>query len=155
MLRHEICCLFFLVSFLCICCNTDKKEFNPPYDMGKIWEIHHQTTWDSLSTANHLVGKWKWNYSFCCGEGWPNETFTNDKNFIIQFFDDGTLEVFENNISQKKSTWYPALEDGHLYGIVVNPTIIQLYGRILFDENGVLFDDAYRDGANNYYIRVE
>lgn len=146
---------FFLVSFICICCNTEERAFNPPYDMGKIWEFHHQTEWDSISTANHLVGKWKWNYSFCCGEGTQNEIFTDDQNVVIEFRNDGTLEVLEKNNLTQKSDWHLRIEDANLFGIVANPSVIQLYGRILFTENGVLFDDAYRDGANNYFIRVE
>jgi hypothetical protein len=108
-----------------------------------------------LSTAQQLIGKWKWNYSFCCGLGTKGESFTDDKNFVVQFFNDGTLEVFEQSISKQKSTWHLRIEDADLYGIVAVPAVNQLYGRMFFIENGLLLNDSYRDAADNYFIRIQ
>lgn len=136
-------------------CNSEQPDLNPPYDLTKLWEVHHQTAWDSLSTANHLIGKWKWNYSFCCGLGSKGELFTDDQNLIVNFYDNGKLEVLEKNISKQVSNWHLRIEDSDLYGIVATPQVIQLLGRMFITENGVLFDDAYRDGANNLFIRID
>ncbi len=146
----------FIIVILLFGCKVKEPETNSPYDMINLWETHHQTEWDSLSTANQLIGTWKWTYTFCCGESLnPQGQITLSENLFITFFEDATLQVTKSDVFIQESTWHIKSEDADLFGLETNPPVSQLYGRILFGENAVLFSASYRDATDNYFTKTK
>ncbi len=119
-----------------------------------MWDCHHETSWDSLKTNLTLIGEWEWEFTGCyrSPEGATNEEF---KGLTIEFKSDNTLEVKENEQITQISNWKVAEGDADLFAIDVEPSVIQLYGRILFCGERVEFNDSYIDGCDNYFKRKE
>lgn len=139
----------FVAAIILITCN---KEETPPINQAEMWDCHHKTEWDSLKTKERLIGTWDWEYIGCY---WNTEDANDDsfKGMTIEFKSDSTLIVRENGQMTQTSRWVVVDEDADLYSIEVDPTVIQLYGRILFCEKIVEFNDSYIDGCDNYFKR--
>lgn len=149
--------IFLLLTVLIASCEKEKEElWSPPYDILELWNTHRETEWDSLSTANHLVGTWELVYYVCCGEGTTltEENFEKDL-FQVRFFEDGTLEVTEKDKVTQQSEWYVKSEGFGMYGIRVTPFVNQLFGQMVFGDNSVLFNNSILDGADNYFIKLD
>lgn len=141
----------FAILILLLACN---KEENPPISQGDMWNCHHKLTWDTLSTTKALIGKWEWEYIGCF---WNPEDGNND-DFIgmtIEFKSDNTLDVKENGQLTQTSNWKVVIGDVDVYALYVDPKVNQLYGRILFCDERVEFNDSYIDGCDNYFKRKE
>ena len=88
---------------------------------------------------------------------WNSEN-ANDESFKglhIEFKSDSTLDVIKHGQITQTSNWKVVNGDGGLYAVDVNPRVFLLYGRILFCEGRVEFDDAYRDGCSNFFVKNE
>lgn len=141
--------LILTISILSIACN---KEENPPISRGDIWECHHERTWDSLSTKEALIGEWEWEYVRCFWS--PDDANGNEfDGLTIEFKQDNTLDVKENGQITQTSNWKVVDGDADLFAIDADPAVAQLYGRILFCEDRVEFNDSYIDGCDNYFKR--
>jgi len=117
-----------------------------------MWDCHHETSWDSLKTNFTLIGEWEWEYIGCYWfpEGANDEEF---KGLTIEFKSDNTLDVKENGQITQTSNWKVVDGDLDLFAIDVEPTVNQLYGRILFCDDRVEFNHSYIDGCDNYFKR--
>lgn len=148
--NHSIT-LIFTISLLLLACNKEKK---PPISQGDIWDCHHEMTWDSLNTKEALIGKWKWEHISCF---WNPEDANNEEfqGMTIEFKSDNTLDVKENGQITQTSNWKIVNGDIDLFAIDVTPSVNQLYGRILFCEEKVKFNNSYIDGCDNYFRRQE
>ncbi|MDZ7936599.1 MAG: hypothetical protein U5M51_16890 [Emticicia sp.] len=146
--NHSIA-LIFTISILLFSCN---KEENPPISLGDMWACHHEMTWDTLNTRQTLIGEWEWEYTGCF---WTPEDANDDdfKGMTIEFKSDNTLDVRENGQITQTSNWKVINGDVDLFALDVNPTVTQLYGRILFCEERVEFNHSYIDGCDNYFKR--
>ena len=69
----------------------------------------------------------------------------------IEFKSNSTLDVKENGQITQSSNWKVVNSDADLFAIDVDPPVIQLYGRILFCEKRVKFNNSYIDGNDNYF----
>ncbi len=149
-LNHLIVSIF-AISILLIACN---KEENPPINQGDMWDCHHEMTWDSLITRESLIGEWEWEYIGCY---WNPEDANDDEfnGMTIEFKEDNTLDVKENGVITQTSNWEIVNGDADLFSIDVDPTVTQLYGRILFCNERVEFNQSYIDGCDNYFKRKE
>jgi hypothetical protein len=139
--------LVFAILILFIACN---KGENPPIDQGDMFDCHHKMAWDSLSTKETLIGEWEWEYVACF---WNAEDANGDAfdGMTIEFKQDNTLDVKENGQITQTSNWKVVNGDGDLFAIDVDPSVPQLYGRILFCEGRVEFNYSYIDGCDNYF----
>jgi hypothetical protein len=143
--------LIVAISIILFSCTKDVK---PPISQGDIWDCHHKKMWDSLNTKNTLIGEWDWEYIAC----YWNPEDANDTDFkglSIEFKSDNTLDLKENGKTIQTSTWKVVDGDADLFAIDVYPNVTQLYGRILFCENRVEFNDSFIDGCDNYFKRKE
>jgi hypothetical protein len=141
--------LTFTLLILLIACN---KEEMPPINQGDMWDCHHEMTWDSLSTKETLIGVWEWEYIGCFWN--PEDANKSEfKGLTIEFKSDNTLDVKENGQITQTSNWEIVNGDAELFAIDVHPPVTQLYGRILFCEERVEFNDSYIDGCDNYFKR--
>lgn len=134
-----------------IACN---KVENPPFSQADMWDCHNELKWDSLQTQNSLIGIWEWEYIGCY---WNPENANNEsfKGMTIEFKSDSTLIVKEYEQITQTSKWVVVKGDGDLFAIDVDPTVIQLYGRILFCDQIVEFNHSYIDGCDNYFKRID
>jgi hypothetical protein len=122
----------------------------PPIALDSMLMCYGQTSWDSATTHNALVGKWQWEYIKCY---WNPEKANNEdfKNLSIEFKQNDSLEVKQNGLVTQKSSWeIIKLNDGY-FKLQVNPIVYQLPGKVLFCGNYVLFYDSYVDGCDNYF----
>lgn len=142
--------LLALPFLLFTCCK--KEEDVPPVHVEQLWACHHEMTWDSLSTRNALLGEWEWEFISCY---WSPENANGDefKGLVIHFKSDDTLIVTENGQITQVSSWKVVDGDGDLFELEVNPYVGQLYGRILFCDQKVEFNDSYIDGCDNYFVK--
>ncbi len=143
--------LLWAITFVLVACNKDE---NSPISQGDMWDCHHKTAWNLLKTKNALIGKWEWVYTGCF---WSPENANGDefKGLTIEFKPNNTLEVKENGQTIQTSTWKVVDGDADLFALDVTPNVNQLYGRILFCDERVEFNDSYIDGCDNYFERKE
>jgi hypothetical protein len=132
--------------------NTIKtpQQPKPPIALDSMLLCYGQTSWDSTSITNALVGKWLWEYIKCYSnpENANNEDF---KSLSIEFKLNNTLEVTENGLLTQTSSWNVVrLNDGY-FMLLVTPIVLQLPGKVIFCGNRVLFYDSYVDGCDNYF----
>jgi len=148
--NHSIA-LIFTITLLLLSCN---KEENPPVSQGDMWDCYHELTWDTINTKETLIGEWEWEYIGCF---WNPEDANDDefKGMTIEFKSDNTLEVKDNGQITQTSNWKVVNGDADLFALDVDPTVTQLYGRILFCDKRVEFNDSYIDGCDNYFKRKE
>jgi hypothetical protein len=126
------------------------QQPKPPIALDSILLCNGQTSWDSTSIHNALVGKWQWEYIKCY---WNPEKANNEdfKNLSIEFKQNGSLEVKLNGLVTQNSSWdVIKLNDGY-FKLLVNPIVLQLPGKVLFCGDRVLFYDSYVDGCDNYF----
>ncbi|MBL7780925.1 MAG: hypothetical protein JNM22_06885 [Saprospiraceae bacterium] len=138
--------LFLIVQTIMFACNKEKSQ-------ADMWECHHEMTWDSLSTKNALIGVWEWEYINCLNTG--NDDNDKYRGLSIEFKSDNTLNVIENGQVTQTSHWKVVEGDADLFEIDADPSITQLYGRILFCDKRVEFNHSYIDGCDNYFTRKE
>jgi hypothetical protein len=122
----------------------------PPIALDSMLLCYGQTSWDSTSIHNALVGKWQWEYIKCY---WNPENANNEdfKNLSIEFKQKDTLEVNQNGQITQISSWdIVKLNDGY-FKLIVKPIVLQLPGKVLFCGDRVLFYDSYIDGCDNYF----
>ncbi len=157
MLKLELYCTIMVIILFITGCKKDKTEdentFIPPNQM-EFWNCHTQTVWHMESVFNELVGKWKWIYSesyWAPGEGLNTE----DENTILEFQSDSVLNVYVDGNLTGTTNWSIILTDPPLFGLAMDSTIAQLYGRILFCNEIVEFNNSYIDGDDNYFKRIE
>lgn len=127
---------------------------NPPFSHTTMNQCHNQIEWDSLSTATTLLGKWEWKFIECFAETEQMPSNDEYKGLTVEFFSDNTLELVEPDGQITIAEWKIELEDGDFFGLDVTPGVLQLYGRILFCEETVKFNDHYRDGCDNFFEKI-
>ena len=123
-------------------CKYDVDSFNyTPYHCDQ------EPIWDSLFITQHLIGKWDWRYRICFA-GEPSENVFSGLN--LEFFEDGTVNLIENNIIIRTSIWHIISVDGN-FKLFTSPGIDQTSGIIYLCENYLYFDELGMDICNNYF----
>jgi hypothetical protein len=145
--------IFFCLLFSC------KKENDIFYSFRK--KCDQKATLDSLSTANLLIGTWKWTdvYCPCCKGSKPTKAdktvylkFNSDATFIVtedsKIIDSGKLKL--RNYSSKNDwqidlSGYSEIFEYNRY----------LRGNITICGTQLSIDDSPLDGCNNLYEKVK
>lgn len=145
--------LFFVLGtilFILIAC--EEARLRKEYNILDFSTDHSSQSWDSTSTANQLIGSWKWVYYECCVEGTLGAEDKTDEEFIVKI-NRTKIQVYQKDELVKSTDWFLEIEDGNFYGINTQSDISQISGRILFSGDRILFQNSYIDGADNYFIR--
>lgn len=145
--------LYLSVCLAILFASCEEAEVNSEFNSSDYWAAHHLQQWDSTSTANNLLGTWTWKYNVCCPFTKGFEGVKKDKENLKVKFTTNTIEVVQNGEITQTSNWSINRKNEALYGLEMDNPIHQLYGRILFSDNKVLFNDSYLDGADNYFIK--
>lgn len=143
--------VFLLLAILLIllACN---KEPNPPISQSDMWDCHSGMTWDSLKTANALIGEWEWEY-ISCFSGLANDS--ESKGLTIEFKSDNTLDVKQDGETTQISTWEVVERSTGFFKVDVAPSVNQLNGLILFCDERIEFQSSESDGCDDYFKRKE
>lgn len=136
--------LFFLTLFAgLISC---KKE---TLDIKSFWQCNQSQNLDTTGISSKLIGSWYWSKQ-ACGDG-AGKAKTADKNIKVTFRTDRTFFVDENAALLTQGTWKLVQVEGNFWSLDLSSASEYLYGRILFCDNRILFNDSYRDGCDNLF----
>ncbi|MBX2967114.1 MAG: hypothetical protein KF845_13290 [Cyclobacteriaceae bacterium] len=156
-MRQQNRLLTLLISTLILVGQGCDDNQNPMYDYQTIWKCHYENNWSYETTRNKIIGLWEWKYIKCCGETTkPYQNGTESKGLKIEFNADGTGIVMDKD-AIKEFSWdiEVLVNENGLYEFQTTPAISQLYGRLLFCDNVMMCNNSYRDGADNFLVKVE
>ena len=145
--------IIVLITFTIFSC--DKEDITSrPMSQSEIWTCYNQIDWNDNKIRDELIGKWKWIYteSYWAPEKGRN---TENENTQIEFFNDSTLHVLVGGEIKNTTKWTFIPKDGELYGLELDSSVSQLYGRILICGEIIEFNNSYIDGSDNYFERIE
>jgi len=120
-------------------------------DIDKFWNCNQTQNLDTSAISSKLIGSWNWSKQ-ACGDG-AGKSKTADKNIKVTFRTDRTFYVNENATLLTQGNWKLVQVDGNSWGLDLSSTSEYLYGRILFCDNQVLFNNSYRDGCDNLFAK--
>ena len=136
----------FLVLTICTVILSCKKDSSENYSFGQCPNAQYL---DSASISNKLVGSWVWKKQAC----FPNKAANADKNVIIAFNANSTFTVTENSVITTAGSWKLEINDINYWALDLTSSSIYLYGAISFCKNQVIFNDSYRDGCDNLFVK--
>lgn len=136
----------FLVLTICTVILSCKKDSSENNSFGQCSNAQYL---DSASTSTKLLGSWVWKKQAC----FSNKAANADKNVIINFNANGTFTVNENSIIVTTGSWKLEINDINYWGLDLTSPSNYLYGRIYFCEKQVIFNDSYRDGCDNLFVK--
>ena len=141
-----------LGTFLILLMGTPscKKDTMVKTDIKKLWDCNASQHFDSAKLADKLIGSWQWTETSS-----EKSTKQADKKVIVTFTSAGKFSVTENSTVLTQGNWQLKIEDGDMFGLSVDTASQFLYGRILLCDNHVLFNDSYKDGADNLFTRTK
>lgn len=68
---------------------------------------------------------------------------------------EGAFTVTENSVVITQGNWNLRVADFDNFELDLNNPSTYLYGRIVLCESQVLFNDSYRDGSDNLFVRMD
>ena len=140
-MRHTLLCLTIIAGL--IACKKEKLDINA------FWQCNQSQNLDTTAISSKLLGSWSWSKQVC-GDG-AGKIKNADKNIKVTFRTDRTFSVDENAISLTQGTWKLVKVDSNSWELDLSSQSEYLYGRILFCNNQVLYNDSYRDGCDNLF----
>jgi len=146
--------LVLLSVFIFIGCD-DEDVAKRPVSLENMSDCYRQNEWNENIIAKELTGKWQWIYT---ENLWaPDEgQNTENENRGFEFLSDSTLNVFVNDEIVESTRWIVVpVNNSDLFKLELDEPVQYLYGEILICDKILLFFDSYRDGTDNYFIKVE
>ena len=142
-MRLTLLCLTLLTALAA--CKKDKK-----LDVDSYWRCNEAQNLDSTAISAKLIGSWIWNKRAC----FEAATESANKNIQVTFRADGTFSVNENATSLTQGTWKLEQANHKTWQLNLSSRSDYLYGRILFCDNQVLFNQSYLDGCDNLFNKL-
>lgn len=136
-----------IILIICLGLISCKKD---TLDINSFWQCHNSQNLDSSSISNKLAGSWTWAKQSCF---WSGKTTNAKKNIKITFNLTGTFSVSENSNLITQGNWKLKIVDSNMWGLDLTSPNDYLYGRILFCDNQVLFNNSYIDGCDNLFLK--
>lgn len=133
-----------MFAFFVVSCKKEKIDIN------SFMQCHNVQHLDSTGIFNKITGSWHWVKQYCSGS--KNATGA-DKTVTVTFNANATFNVLENSLIIAQGTWRLKMADINLWGLDITTQSNYLYGRILFCDNQVLFNNSYIDGCDNLFNR--
>jgi hypothetical protein len=137
--------MFLLLSICLIFFSCKKNKDNT------LWECNNPPFLDSATISNKIIGSWVWTKQLC-GDGAGSILIAN-KNIKITFNANTTFTVFQNSSILTQGNWKLKIVDNYVWGLDLTSVSEYLYGRILFCNNQVMFNDSYIDGCDNVFAK--
>jgi len=139
-MRLSLLCLTIFVGLTA--CTKEKLDIN------SFWQCHQSQSPDTTTISTKLIGSWTWYKQSCF---WTGNTIRANKKIIVTFQSNRTFSVNENGTILTQGTWMLTKVDDNSWGLDLSSVSDYLYGRILFCDKQVLFNDSYRDGCDNLF----
>jgi len=136
----------FLLLTICLILLSCKKNKNQT-----LWECSNAQFLDSATISNKIIGSWLW-VKQLCGDG-NGDVIAATKNIKVTFNANATFTVFENSSIITQGNWKLKIVDSNTWGLDPTSSSEYLYGRILFCNNQVMFNDSYIDGCDNVFAK--
>ena len=146
--------LVLLSIFIFIGCD-DEDVAKRPVSLENMSDCYRKNEWNKNIIAKELTGKWQWIYTenFWAPDEGQN---TENENRGFEFLSDSTLNVFVNDEIVESTRWIVVpVNNSDLFKLELDEPVQYLYGEILICDKILLFFDSYRDGTDNYFIKVE
>lgn len=112
------------------------------------WQCNQAQKLDTTAIAKKLEGSWLWTKQDCALLG---KFKYADKKIRVTFRSNRTFSVTENSTTLTQGNWKIKQEDGNSWGLAMSSPSTYLYGRILFCDNQVVFNQSYIDGCDNVF----
>ena len=138
-----------ILLVLTVCTGIISCKKNTP-DFSSFWQCNNSQNLDSTSITDKLLGSWTWTEQSCY---WTGKTTKADKDIKVTFNSNTTFTVRENSAIISQSNWKLKIVDSNMWGLDLTTPSLYLYGRLLFCNNQVLFNDSYRDGCDNLFVK--
>jgi hypothetical protein len=139
--------LFVIVYFSA--CKREQTQPELTFNTNEMYQCHHLTQWYSTQLHNTLLGRWEWAHVI---SGWGlGESSDINKGLLLDFKNDGNVDVYKNDVLQSTSTWEIAFSAR----VNTNPIISEIDGSILFCDNKVVFSGTPYDGSDNFFVKEE
>ena len=140
-MKHVLLLLTICLVFLSCKKNNDRT----------LWECNNAPFLDSVTISNKIIGSWIWTKQLC-GDGAGILLIAN-KNIKITFNANATFTVLENSAIITQGNWKLQTVGGSVWELDLSSSSEYLYGGILFCNNKVMFNDSYRDGCDNVFVK--
>lgn len=117
---------------------------------------HLQSTWDSTSISQRLMGAWRWRYQMS-ESLLPGGSMDVRKGLKIKFINDSIVEIYKSENLYQITKWVvtPSLTDTAMYELQIYPEAEYLRGYIWFCGGKLAFSNLHTAGGEeNYYERV-
>jgi hypothetical protein len=145
--------LFLLLTVLSFSCKEDDEK--PPFDNNLFYENHQSANWTKETAREHLQGKWKLIYIYCCPMATNSGWAAVENDFFTLKCEGDSLKVFkENNLDQTQYWKFDERDDQALYLDTEEP-ISNTFGTIYFSEDYMLFNGSPSDGPDSYFQKVD
>ncbi len=139
-MRLTLLCLTIFAGI--ISCKKDRLDIN------SFWQCNQSQNLDTTAISSKLIGSWGWAKQSCETGAKPA-----NRNIKVTFKSDRTFAVNESSNNLTQGTWKLVQVDGSSWQLDLSTPSEFLYGRILFCNNQVLFNNSYRDGCDNLFNR--
>ena len=137
---------YFLILIVCLItfsCKKAKKE--------SIWECDSTQFLDSTAISNKIAGSWLWTKQLC-GDG-AGKIISANKNVKVNFYLNKTFTVMNNTSIITQGNWDLKIVDTNSWGLDLTSSSEYLYGRILFCNSQIMFNNRYIDGCDNVFVK--
>lgn len=145
--------ILFLTTMILFACKKD--DIKPPFNNSDFYENHEAANWTKETAKEHLQGRWKLTYTYCCpmspNSGW---VAVDDDYFELQFEGD-SVKVFTNNNLEQIQYWEFDERYEESLHLETKEPISNTFGSIYFSEVYMLFHSSPMDGPDNYFQKVE
>lgn len=119
-------------------------------DLTACWQCSIVQALDSTAISGKLVGSWTWAKQSCFRPGMVKPA---DRTIKATFKIDHSFAVVEGANTLTQGTWGLIQVDGNSWRLELSAPSEFLYGRILFCDKQLLFNDSYIDGCDNVFNR--
>ncbi|NOZ45546.1 MAG: hypothetical protein GXO79_02070 [Chlorobi bacterium] len=153
-IKNVIYFLTLLLSLFTFSCIKLDKEPQRPISNSELWNCYNKTEWNENRIRESIIGKWKWIYTY---DYWqPDDArYTDNENIVIEFFNDSTLNVINNNKFEFSNRWSIRYANEDFYELKLDTSISFLWGRILICDDIIEFYASYEDLSDNYFKKID
>ena len=137
--------VLFLLT-ICLILLSCKKNNN-----RTLWDCNNSPFLDSVTISNKIIGSWLWTKQLC-GDGAVSILIAN-KNIKITFNASATFTVYENSRILTQGNWNLKTVDINAWGLHLTSPSEYLYGRVLFCNNKIMFNNSYLDACDNVFVK--
>ncbi len=140
--------ILLLFSIICLCLFSCNKKNT--VDLDSFFDCNASQHLDSAAISNKLAGSWFFSMRFCGSGGSALGIPINVK---ANFDANSSFTLTDHYGILTQGNWKLKIVDTNLWGLDLTSQSDFLYGRILFCENNVMFNNSYRDGCDNVFYK--